>query len=192
MRRYGLARIKHAQDPGSADLRRSQEVSQKVRIHRTAGPSPSVEPNKNRLTRNSSSLPHAAKDGTEVTEMHHATHALSPPATLTPPPCIEAGATLQPRPVPSTHRGDGPTHSDQGLRDHRGRAPSGPVCASPVWATPTCPESLAAACSGELPRAACIFVARQGGCAARGTSRRAAGTGQHPCSFAGSVRDTCP
>jgi hypothetical protein len=34
-----------------------------------------------------------------VTEKHHATHALLAPATLTPPPCIEVGATAQPRPV---------------------------------------------------------------------------------------------
>ncbi|MEV6029199.1 hypothetical protein [Streptomyces sp. NPDC052036] len=40
-------------------------------------------------------------------EIHHATHALLALAALTPPPCIEVGATAQSRPVSSAHHGDG-------------------------------------------------------------------------------------
>lgn len=91
----------------TADLRRHQEASQRVHIYRTVGPPPSVEPEKGRLTRNSSSIPHATKDGSEVIEIHHATHALLALATLTPPSCVEVGTTAPPRPVPSAHHGDG-------------------------------------------------------------------------------------
>ncbi|GGU52943.1 hypothetical protein GCM10010211_16910 [Streptomyces albospinus] len=70
-----------------------------MHIYRTVETPPPVEPDKSRLTRSSSSIPHVAKDGPEVTEKHHATHALLAPAVLAPPPCREVGATAQPRPV---------------------------------------------------------------------------------------------
>lgn len=43
--------------------------------------------------------------------MYHATDALMAPAKLTPPPCIQVGATAQSPPVPSAHRGDGSTRT---------------------------------------------------------------------------------
>lgn len=42
-----------------------------------------------------------------MAEIHHATDALLAPTKLTPPPCMQVGATAQPPPVPSAHHGDG-------------------------------------------------------------------------------------
>jgi hypothetical protein len=130
-----------------------------------------------------------------VTEIHHATHALLAPAALVPPPRIEVGATAQPRPVPSAHHGDGSTRlstrtgvegcATTGAELH----PAQRAHQSYGHCRPAMSHSRPL--HGELPYAACTFAACKGGCAARGTSRRAAGT-QHHCSFAGSVRGMRP
>lgn len=124
--------------------------------------------------------------------MYHATDALLAPAKLTPPPCIQVGATAQSPPGPGAHHGDGSTRTVI-----EGRATTGTELRPAQRAhhpyghrRPT--PSHSPLPIGELPHAARTLAARKGGCAAWGTSRRAAGPGRHPCSFAGSVRGTRP
>ncbi|MFB6557012.1 hypothetical protein, partial [Streptomyces sp. NPDC056405] len=58
---------------------------------------PSVELDKSRLTRNASSIPDAAQDGSEAAEMHHTTDALLAPAELIPPELPPAARTFAAR-----------------------------------------------------------------------------------------------
>ncbi len=132
-----------------------------------------------------------------MTEIHHATHALLAPATLAPPPRIEAGATAQPRPVPSAHHGDRSAQrstctATESRATTRTELHPAQGAHDPYGHSLTCDESLAPPPPhGELPYAACTFAARKGGCAARGTSRRAAGM-QYHCPFAGASRGLRP
>lgn len=84
-----------------------------------------------------------SKDGSEVTETHHATRALLAPATLAVPPCIEVGATAPPGPYPghttatalrSAGRVQRSRGHEHGIHHTSLRLPAPPVGAAPISA----------------------------------------------------------
>jgi hypothetical protein len=126
------------------------------------------------------------KDGSEVTEIGNAAHALMVSATPAPLRRTGLGATGQPRAGPRAHHGDGPAERStrtarqrSGAAQPPGRNSTRPVCAAPAQAPPHGDASLVAP-DGELPHAACDFAACKGGCAVRGLSRRPAGVRAAP------------
>jgi hypothetical protein len=138
------------------------------------------------------------KDGSEVTEIGNAAHALMVSATPAPLRRTGLGATGQPRAGPRAHHGDGPAERStrtarqrSGAAQPPGRNSTRPVCAAPAQAPPHGDASLVAP-DGELPHAACDFAACKGGCAVRGLSRRPAGVRAAPASFAGADQGTRP
>lgn len=126
------------------------------------------------------------KDGSEVTEIGNAAHVLMVSATPVPPRRTGLGTTGQPRAGPRAHDGDGPAERStrtaiqrSGAAQPPGRNSTRPVCAAPAQAPPHGDASLVAP-DGELPHVACDFAACKGRCAARGPSRRPAGTRTAP------------